>query len=130
MMKPSRFPSWGRFSGHSNSSIAPLNEFIRCSTDGSSSNVPIRLLMRKGALAHSLTSDGTRVNPTPPPGILYCQRCPVNGSCTVMAPTEGSSLYVEDEKLSQMLLRIALVPSGLHALVRRSVTGMRASVDR
>src|SRR5260221_11659728 len=47
-----------------------------------------------------------------------------------ISPTDGSSLYVCEEKLSQMLPPIALVASGLHALVCSSVTGMRSSVER
>ena len=61
---------------------------------------------------------------------MYCDGLPVNGSCTVTAPTEGSVLYDCDEKLSQMLLASALVAKGLQALVCNSVTGTRASVDR
>ena len=49
---------------------------------------------------------------------------------SVIVPTDGSSLYDCDEKLSQMLPAIALVASGLQALVCSSVTGTRSSVDR
>ena len=47
-----------------------------------------------------------------------------------MVPTDGRSLYDCDEKLSQMLPPIALVASGLQALVCSSVTGTRNSADR
>ena len=48
----------------------------------------------------------------------------------MIVPTDGRSLYDCDEKLSQMLPAIALVASGLQALVCNSVTGMRASFER
>ncbi len=54
----------------------------------------------------------------------------MNGSCTVIMPTEGRFLYDSDEKLSQMLSRMALVASELQALVSSRVWGMRISVDR
>ena len=52
------------------------------------------------------------------------------GWWTVISPTDGRFLYVSDEKLSQMLSRIALVASGLQALVSSSVTGTRTSLAR
>ena len=48
----------------------------------------------------------------------------------MIAPTDGSSLYEAEEKLSQMLPAIALVASGLQALVCSKVTGTRMSFDR
>jgi hypothetical protein len=48
----------------------------------------------------------------------------------MILPTAGKSLYVRDEKLSQILPSSALVASGLHALVWSSVSGMRRSVDK
>ena len=45
-------------------------------------------------------------------------------------PTDGSSLYEVEEKLSQMLLAMALVATGLHMFVWSSVDGTRSSVDR
>ena len=47
-----------------------------------------------------------------------------------MVPTDGRSLYDCEEKLSQMLPAMALVASGLQALVSSSVTGTRSSLDR
>ena len=54
---------------------------------------------------------------------------PVIGWCTVIVPTDGSCLYVCEDKLSQMSLAIARLASGLHALVSSKVTGTRISVD-
>ena len=47
-----------------------------------------------------------------------------------MTPAEGSVLYDSEEKLSQMLSRIAFVASGLQALIPSSVIGTRSSVER
>ena len=55
---------------------------------------------------------------------------PVTGCLTLIVPTDGSCLYDSDEKLSQMLSRMALVASGLQALIPSSVTGTRSSVER
>ena len=49
---------------------------------------------------------------------------------TLIVPTDGSCLYDCEEKLSQMLPRIALVASGLQALIPIRVTGTRSSVER
>ena len=50
------------------------------------------------------------------------------GCWTLTLPTEGRLLYADEEKLSQMLPAMALVASGLQALVSSSVTGTRRSV--
>ena len=47
-----------------------------------------------------------------------------------MVPTDGRSLYDWDEKLSQMFPAMALVASGLQALVSSSGRGTRSSFDR
>ena len=47
-----------------------------------------------------------------------------------MVPTDGSVLYDSEEKLSQTLPRMALVASGLQALMPSSVIGTRSSVER
>ena len=73
-------------------SIESSNTFIRLSTDGSPENDPSRLLTRNGPVDQMLTSDGTRVKPSPPPGIWNCHFSAVNGSCTVTFPTEGRVL--------------------------------------
>src|SRR5689334_18725465 len=103
---------------------------MRASTDGLGLNLPTLLFSRKGAVDHTLMREGGRVNPRPPPGSLNCRGAPVIGLYTVISPAEGSSLYVCDEKLSQMFPAIALVASGLQALVPSSVTGTRNSAER
>src|SRR5262249_12327338 len=105
--------SRSRFSGHSSCSIEALKTRMRVSTDGSWSKGPRLLFSRNGAVDQTLISDGGRVWPRPPAGILYARVAPVNGSCTVISPTDGNSLYDCEEKLSQMLPASALVASGL-----------------
>ena len=46
-----------------------------------------------------------------------------------MVPTEGSDLYVEEEKSLQILSAIALVASGLQAFVRSYVPGLRVEMS-
>src|SRR5690348_2389816 len=103
---------------------------MRASTLGLGLNLPTLSLSRYGAVDQRLTSDVTRVKPLPPAGILYGRGSPVRGWCTVIVPTEGKALYDREEKLSQMLSSMALVASGLQALVSSSVTGTRTSVER
>ena len=122
--------SFSRFSGQSIFSIESWNERMRASTDGLGSKFPTLLFNRNGAVDHTLMSEGGRVYPRPPAGIVYGRVSPVIGWCTVIVPTDGRSLYDFDEKFSQMFPASALVASGLHALVSSSVTGTRASVDR
>jgi hypothetical protein len=55
---------------------------------------------------------------------------PVYGCWTRIFPTEGRFLYDSEEKLSQMLPRMAFVASGLQAFVSSSVVGTRTSFDR
>ena len=55
---------------------------------------------------------------------------PVYGWWIITLPTEGRFLYDSEEKLSQMLPRMAFVASGLQAFVSSSVTGTRTSVER
>src|SRR5450755_2424089 len=125
-----RTGSRSRFSGHSICSMDASNECMRPATEGSGSGGPTVLFRRNGAVDQTLISEGTRVYPRPPAGMGYGIGAPVNGSLSVTVPTEGSCLYDCDEKLSQMLPASALVASGLQALVRSNVTGIRASVDR
>src|SRR5581483_9061782 len=122
--------SFSRRSGHSICSIEAWNTRTRASTDGLGSNGPTALFWRKGAVDHALTSDAGRVNPRPPAGSSYVNGAPVFGLRSVIVPTDGSALYEDDEKLSQMLPAIALVAIGLQMLVCISVDGTRSSVDR
>ena len=77
-----------------------------------------------------LTSDAGRVNPRPPPGMGKSTSAAVNGSRIFIVPTDGSSLYDSDEKLSQMLSRMALVAIGLQMFVWSRLDGIRSSVER
>ena len=122
--------SFSRFSGQRSCSIESWKERIRASTEGDGSKRPRLLLSRKGAVDHTLMSEGTRVYPRPPAGISYSHALPVTGWWTLIFPTDGRSLYDCEEKLSQMSPRSAFVASGLHALVSRRVTGTRSSVER
>ena len=62
--------SFSRFSGHSICSMEIWNARIRASTEGSESNGPTELFSRNGADVHTLTSDGGRVYPRPPAGMV------------------------------------------------------------
>src|SRR5436190_1395986 len=103
---------------------------MRVSTEGLAWKRPIVLFCRNGAVDQTLTSDAGRVKPRPPPGSGYGEGAPVTGWRTVIVPTDGSSLYDADEKLSQMSPAVAFVAIGLQTLVCIRVEGMRSSLDR
>src|SRR5438034_1227743 len=78
-----------------------------------------------GGVDQRLMREAGRVSPRPPPGSVSSCTAPVYGSWTWIEPTEGRFLYDSEEKLSQMLSRMAFVASGLQAFVSSSVTGTR-----
>src|SRR5215212_4848021 len=118
-----------RFSGQSICVMPSSNDDMRSFTDPLSSKCPTLLFCRNGAVDQRLISDAGRVNPRPPPGISYQDASLVYGWWIITLPTDGRFLYDSEEKLSQMLPRMAFVASGLQAFVSISVTGTRTSLD-